>query len=544
MPDLKHSLGKLDFTLLKIIAEKWGVDLEAGNAREAVLSLQEALLDPELVRELVESLPARALKALAWLEEEEGQRKWSHFLREFGEIREMGAGRMERDRPDRAPVSPAEVLWYRALVGRGFFETEAGPQEFAYIPADLRGILQTFLERQKKKTPGTLRCRQATDRERAVALPVQEDLLDHFCTLLAARRMKHDPGIHLPGVGDLQIEFLRALADIAGLIDQQGNPDPDQIRAYFSLGSGEAILKLWQAWRDSREHHDLQHTPGIVLETYPDYSPVQVRTGVLAMLGELEEGTWWSLSSFTAQVKAQHPDFLRTAGEYDAWFIKDADGEEFLRGFEYWDAVEGALLRYLITGPLHWLGFLDLAVPEEQAAVSAFRRSKWADPLLGDRPPAVEERGKEQVQIRSMGEIRVTKRVPQRVRYQLARFCQWRPIVSESYRYNFTPASLEQAEKQGLRIVHLLTLLENHTETIPPNILTALKRWEKKGAQAAVHHQPILRVNSPEVLAQLQESRAKRFLLEELGPTAVTIQQGSEEKIAEVLVELGYFTAL
>jgi len=38
---------------------------------------------------------------------------------------------------DGAGASPAEALFYRALLARAFFPTSDGLQEFAYIPDDL-----------------------------------------------------------------------------------------------------------------------------------------------------------------------------------------------------------------------------------------------------------------------------------------------------------------------------------------------------------------------------------------------------------------------
>jgi len=52
----------------------------------------------------------------------------------------------------------------------------------------------------------------------------------------------------------------------------------------------------------------------------------------------------------------------------------------------------------------------------------------------------------------------------------------------------------------------------------------------------------VLRVNHPKVLKKLQESRAKRFLGNQLGPTTVTVKPGAWEKVTEALVELGYLS--
>src|SRR5579859_5992190 len=38
-------------------------------------------------------------------------------------------------------------------------------------------------------------------------------------------------------------------------------------------------------------------------------------------------------------VKEEEPDFQRPAGNYDSWYIRDAQSGEYLRGFESWDRV-------------------------------------------------------------------------------------------------------------------------------------------------------------------------------------------------------------
>ena len=100
------------------------------------------------------------------------------------------------------------------------------------------------------------------------------------------------------------------------------------------------------------------------------------------MLSTLPQDKWWSLSSFVAAVHERQPDFQRPAGDYDSWFIRREGSTDFLRGFSTWDEVDGALIRFMIAGPLHWLGILDLATPAPNGSVTAFRFSRWAPALL------------------------------------------------------------------------------------------------------------------------------------------------------------------
>lgn len=544
MPDLRHSLSKMDYNHLKIVAEKWRLPFTAPDAREGVKQLVEHLLDFETLQEILETLTSPEKEALLWLDSLDGKEPWPHFTRRFGEVREMGEGRVDRERPDRDPISPAEGLWYRALVARGFFETDSGPLEFAYIPEDIRGLVMILLGPANSSLPREFVCRKAILRERKHLLTTSDICLDHTCTLLSGLRMNLDPDVHLPGVSQNEADFYRTLFSTIGLLADDGSPAPEIIRNFFDKSLEERLLLLWQTWRTSDTHQDLSLTPDIQIEGILELNSGRVRELVISLLKNLDPKTWWSIESFISQVKENYPDFQRIGGEYDSWYIKNKSTGEYLRGFNHWDDVEGALLKYLLAGPMHWLGLLDLGLIEEDGQPASFRFSAYADNLINNQVPSLTGRNTEKVQIRSKGEIRMTTNVPHKTRYQVARFCEWHPVKAEAYLYAISPASLSRAEKQGLRVAHLLSLLKKYSEVIPPNILTALERWEKQGVQSSVAQKTILRLGSPAVLKSLKKSKASRYILEQLGPTVVIIREGSEDKIAEVLVELGFFLEL
>ena len=102
---------------------------------------------------------------------------------------------------------------------------------------------------------------------------------------------------------------------------------------------------------------DLWQVPGIAPEadSMAGYDPTVARGAVLSIIAELAPlDDWWSPAEFIAAVKGADPDFQRPGGDYDSWYIRDERGE-YLRGFDSWDKVEGALIAWIIEGPLHWL---------------------------------------------------------------------------------------------------------------------------------------------------------------------------------------------
>ncbi len=535
-PTLLTSLQGKDLGHLRIIAEHWGLDeWRAPDTRTGLQRLVPLMLDASLAQEIVAGLPDDARRALEDLQQHGGEMPWQVFSLHHGNIREMGAGRRDRERPDRSPVSPAERLWYHGLIARNFFDTPNGAQEIVYIPQDLAALLPA-----PRYRPDAPLGRPATPAERRRPRSLTDRVLDDACTLLAARRLALPPEETRP----LLIAPLRPLEAIlkaAALLDEGGAVRPEAARDFLAAPRPQALLTLWKAWLHSPLCNDLRLMPGLQSEGEWQNDPLQARQALLDFLAAVPPDTWWSLSAFVHAVREHHPGFQRPGNDFDSWYLRDAASGEYLRGLAHWDAVDGALLRYLIGGPLHYLGLLEVAAPEEGAPPAAFRWSPWAGDLLRDRPPEglpAREEGK--ILAASDGHLRVEQRAPRTARYQIARFGIWEGMKAGAYVYRITPASLERARGQGLNGRHLLQILARHAERVPPSLQRAILDWEQHGTQARLQNLLVLRVRTPALLAQIQKSKAARFLGEPLGPTAVIVKEGAGEKVLEILAELGY----
>jgi hypothetical protein len=543
MPDLFISLQKHDLGHIRILAGVWGLDLDSNEADAAAKELCASLLDPDLLAEIREALSAEAQNALEALVAKNGRIPWAEFTRRFGDIREMGAGKRDRENPHLNPASTAEILFYRALLARAFFNTANGPQEFAYIPEDLFKIInheghkasteQSRSDHEGKTHENSVNSvvipeplgRAASPGEKAHPIPANDFILDDATTLLAALRLGIEPpatNVPFPVVDG----FLRTVKIIL-----KSGPKPEKVKTFLGAPRQEALQMLADAWLESETFNELRQLPGLVFEGEWQNQPAVTREFLLNLLDSIPEGKWWSLPAFIRDVKARYPDFQRPAGDYDSWFIKrEADGE-YLRGFACWDQVDGTLVRYFITGVLFWLGQVELAAPEEGAEPTAFR-------VISEKLKGKSEEGK--LVARSNGQITVPRFAPRAVRYQVARFCEWNESKGDEYRYTVTPSSLKKAGEQGLKVEHLLSLLAKYSAGgIPPVLVKALKRWEANGTEARVQTQVILRVSRPEVLEELRKSKAARFLGEMLGPTTVVIKDGAQSKVMAALTELG-----
>lgn len=550
MPSLFQSLLNRDLGHLRIVAKFWGIELQAGERKAAHKELSERLLDRELAEEVLDALPEDAQRALSALQQKQGKLPLATFERQFGQIREVGPGRRDREAVHLNPVSAAEMLFYRALLARAFFDSDSGAQEFVYIPDDLLKFVPS--KGEQPFAPTKEKCgRLARPEERTHIISSNNHILDDLTTLLAALRTGQDESVYTL---ETSSRFVRDIGLAARLMGNEGGLQRNAVKSHLEADRAEAFAQLRQIWRESETINELHQVPSIICEGEWTNPVLETREKLLGFVNALPKGKWWNLNSFIADIKTQNPDFQRTAGDYNAWFIRKAENgvqslqtlpssdqkleilesatHHSLRGFEHWDEVEGALIRYFVTGVLFWLGFVDLAAGEKTGDVKAFLVKEKAESKN-------EKEGK--IIVSSNGLMTIGRYAPRDVRYQLARFGEWQTSKNpDEFKYQITTSSLEKALTQGLKVTHLVTLLAKFSETkIPPSLGKALRRWEVNGTEARVKQISILRLSKPEDLEALRKSKAGRFLGMVLNPTTVEVREGASQKVMAALIEMG-----
>ena len=340
MPDLLQSLQNHDIGFLRIVAGLWGVDLESKDLDDATSELAASLLDPDLALELVTSLNSEARSAVEALAGDGGRMPWAAFARRFGQVREMGAAKRDREKPHLNPASTSEVLFYRALLFRAFFNTDKGPQEFAYIPDGLLefvappSIKPRFTGKpanavlpaspvdpsDNSEPPG----RGATPGERKHVLSANDRILDDATTLLAALRSGHEPkpdvklSVLLAAAGLISVPAKMSVAKSSSKPQSGPQINSEKARAFLEAPRPAALQMLIDAWRNSEAFNELRLMPGLVFEGEWENQPLVTRDFLLDLLQGIPDGAWWSLNAFIGGVKKTYADFQRPAGDYDS----------------------------------------------------------------------------------------------------------------------------------------------------------------------------------------------------------------------------------
>jgi hypothetical protein len=540
MPDLLHMLIDYDPAMVKIIAGKWGVGLENPSQLDAAKELTSLMLAPGEVKRILNSLPDAACDCLSGIRVSGGKLAWQDFMRRNGPIREMGIARRDREAPHTTPLGAAEILWYYGLIGRAFLDVGGEVKEFVYIPEEFMNLVLGLSDNAADPKVATI-----DHKLLHIIHTVDDRILDHLTSYLAAVRSGQDPHelvdeFKLPSITECE-----HLLTCCGLLDGDGNPVPEAVKSFLAKPRGEALSLLFSKWLSSPTFNELTLMPGIILEGIWRNDPLKARHMIMEKIRALDGSSWCGIDSFISSIKLTQPDFQRPGGDYDSWMVRSRKNGDNLSGFEHWDQVDGALIRYILQGPLHWLGYLDLGVSSKGIPPEAFRLSVFAESLDHERPAERLPDESGHVTALRNGTLTCPRDVPRSVRYLLARFCERAGANDKGYHYRITGRSLKHAASQGLQTEQLLALLSRHSGGVfPTSLVTALQRAARNGSQVSLKRVAILRVSNAEIMLEIRNSPIGRFLGEPLSPTIVVLPPTAIERLIPRLMELGYICDL
>jgi hypothetical protein len=558
MKTLYECLLDYDATLLRAIAERRGVELTTSDPDERLQEMVAALLAPDSVAEALAWLSVEESRALDVLLAHDGRMRAHRFLRRFGEIRRFGPGSMAREAPWRAPANAAEGLWYRGLIARAFADQEGTVIEFVFIPSDLVPLLpppaadRASFGIPSAQVPHSVRLGDPA-------------LIDDLCTLLALaqrgdlrlrRERLYPDGEQIPAAIDrFQERFLIRdeactlllyhLAQSAGLVRVEGRTlhlNREAARRWLKESRPQQLWALQDAWLEDATWNDLWHVPGIRCEeTGWRNDPLLARKAVLDLLSLCEADTWLSIPGFVGAVRDQFPDYARPDGDFESWYIRDVRTGEYLTGFEHWDQVEGALLAYLISGPLHWLGIVSLGYKEGWKKPSAFRITPWGAAFLHLPHASPQDLPLQPALIAPDDTVTLPREAPLSDRFQLERIADWRASGPE-YMYAITPVSLGRALSAGIKVEQIERYLQRISEdSVPAAAIIRLKSWADRYGQVRLRHVAILETRTPQVMSELRaHERVRGYLRQVLSPTMALVRESDWTLLTQELYRAGY----
>ncbi len=512
------------------------LDLANDDKKECVRAMAQAYAQVRLPLEL-QYLPPEEAAALEALVAAGGRVPVATFSRQFGEVRLMGPGRLEREEPWFDPVSAAEALWYRGFLYRAFDQVAEGMVEFYYLPDEW---LEQF-PRPAGAAPVDPAPVLVAAESPAAHSPAPSTAVDDLTTIIAAAQMEPLPD----GCLDRLRPFLLspepdrfALLMALGLELDLLRPGPEGSRparpaaAWLKQGREAQLRSLADAWSRCT-WSELHHTPGLVCEGSGwSNDPLVARAGLLDALPRRSD--WYDLATLQAHLRETTPDFQRPDGDYDTWYVREEGSPEYLRGFKHWDRVEGRLISYLIRGPMHWLGLTDVTA-------TAYRLNHRGLAWLRNEPATGSDRAVPVI-VAADGGLQVPVETDRYVRFQASRIADLQPLTSDQiYHYVLAPRTLARAREQGIDEARILQFLERSGDRpVPPSVRRAIQRWFAHGVEGRLSQVIVLRVKDEAILDTLRNHPDTRgFIGESLGPLAAMVRGEDWAALRRATAQLG-----
>ncbi|HSN75526.1 MAG TPA: hypothetical protein VL334_10660 [Anaerolineae bacterium] len=505
MSSLQRSLRNHSPAMLRAIAEANGVALASNQAAQMVEQLAATLSDTGHLRASVAACTPAAQEALVSLLREGGRSPRPAFERAYGGVRPAGPGKLERERPHLAPANPTEELWYRGLLYPTMVETPDGLVEFLYVPGELAELLPPPPPTAAPFPPPALAAAPA-------AQPSADLLLHDACSLLclvqAGLGMLNDPAdllswqskplyeysqislqppedpAFIAGDGPGSLAGLAlALAVEMGWLRARGRRlelAPAPVRLWLEASRAQQRRQLLDAWVQSTLWNDLCRTPELSCEQTGSWAndPAGTRQRLLPLLASLQPDAWYNLGGLAMAIKAHAPNFQRPDGNYDTWYIRQRGAPAFLRGFEHWEQVEGASLRFVLTGPLHWLRAIVLTAGDDAPANISLTPAghAWLHGALApfEPDPAL-------LSVQADFTVHAPADAALLDRFRVARFTTWLGATWEdgqpAFAYRISQTGLRRAAQQGIDSARVLDFLqERAVAPLPANVVRALER--------------------------------------------------------------------
>jgi hypothetical protein len=301
-----------------------------------------------------------------------------------------------------------------------------------------------------------------------------------------------------------------------------------------------ARLRLFEAWKRERAWNELTNIPSLKIEqTGWRNDPRLAREAISRHLSRCQPFTWISVPSFVARIKQQDPDFQRPDGDYDRWHIRDAETSKLLTGFQHWDQVEGALIAYMLEGPLRWLGIVSIGGATGQPA--AFRIGEFGACALGLPGGDLPEPAAQRFIVQGDFDVLVPEGVPLYTRFQLERMVErirWDRIST----YRLTRDSVTRLLRRNVSIEQIMSFLRRGArEPFPPNVAFTLREWAAKYGEISLRRAAVLHTRDQHLLSELQHHpELQAYILEVLSPTVALVAAERLEELHARLKALGY----
>lgn len=357
-----------------------------------------------------------------------------------------------------------------------------------------------------------------------------------------------------------RLVFIRLLLMKLGLLyERRGVVYAAPADTFFTLPLLERARRCYRLWLETTFWNELAYLPDVVLRPAPaplepaHEEAVRARQMVIQRLLHAKPEVWHQQATFIARTKLYVPYLLfprQYGSRVDRYSIgSNPYGWDFRlrRGWlthrEGWHLVEGAFIRAVVSGPLHWLGLTEL---NDEGHPDAFRLSSDITLVSSDLPVEIEEPAWGRLIVQPTFELVALAPVSEALLVSLDRFAE-RVRLEHIAQYRLTRAAVTRAIQVGLHADAIQEVLERAAGgEIPQNVRYSLVEWERQARRIELWRgAALLEVDDPALLDALFASeQTQPMMSRRLTPLLAEVATDQLASIQDFLWQRNYLPAL
>ena len=330
---------------------------------------------------------------------------------------------------------------------------------------------------------------------------------------------------------------------------------------FFSLPLIERVRLCYRLWLETPFWDELAYLPDVIVRPGPSNpldpaheEVVRARQGLMERVLAEQPGVWREIPAFIARTKLYIPYLLfpRQYGPRAERYSMGSNpyGWDFRlkRGWlthrEGWHMVEGGFIRAVISGPLHWLGLVEV---KSEGNIPAFCLSPGIALVTSEELPPVERIPWGRLIVQPNFELVALAPVSEALLIQLDRFAE-RIGLEHIAQYRLTKASITRAIQTGMHGEDMLRILEEASGggEIPQNVRYSLGEWERQARRIEMWPEAVLlEVDDATLLDTLFAGEQTRAMfVRRLSPTLAEVMPQQLTALQEMLWQRDYLPAL
>lgn len=546
---LEDALQECTLALLRKIAATHDIAADVDTLRAELASqISQKFVGPEYVAAYVAMLPDGEKEVLRFLGDHDWVGKAFLLERQFARAQEAESTHQS--------ISLTVALLQKGLIYRSFGTIGSWRGELYHVPNELREAISGSMPPGPRPTKPEVRAGVVPE-----AAEQRDPAFDLFCLLSFLRRgerrafqgfisrfdlpkleQENGGGPRDLGTGEAerQWRFLLHLALSGGWVRRDGPVlKPGRVAAQLLSGQPDEVRQRMldryvkdRSWSDLAEAGRVRQSLGSrrIDET-------AARLAVLHYLQEFAGGEWVSETGFCDAVRAANPDFLREDYASLGSAMVDVAAEAELGGTESWDPVEGEWIRYVLRGPLYWLGVVrrgrDSAgrrvalqlVPEVAAQDSA--------PLLS--------RDSREVVFHDDLTVYAPEGTDLGLLYQLEPYLALRGRDTAGSSYRLSKSSVLRGLESGGSWDELRGLMGRLSTQVPQHVLDQIQEWADSYGRLLIEGGILLTVSADEEAEAVGQSPAlTSYLGARLGSRTFRVMPGHIWQLVDALREAGH----